>query len=134
MLPHKLKSVAKNFNILYIEDEEDARIQITEILKMFFKNVIVAVNGKDGFEKFQSEPVDLVLSDVTMPIMGGIELIKKIITLQPDVKTIVMTAHYTGQALLEKEDLTTTHILYKPIDLTDTLQLLYNVCKNMRIP
>jgi DNA-binding NtrC family response regulator len=131
MLSHELKTVAKDLSVLYVEDEEDTRIQISEILRMFFKTVIVAVNGKEGIEKFHTSNVDLILSDVTMPVMDGIELIKNVISLNPNTKTIVMTAHDTGLTLLEKENLHTTDILYKPIDIDSTLQLLYDVCQRI---
>lgn len=131
MLSRELKSVAKNLNVLYVEDEEDTRIQVADILRMFFKNVIVAENGKEGIEKFKTFPVDLTLSDLTMPVMDGIEMLKEIFLIKPDAKTIVMTAHNTGEALLEKEHLYSTDILYKPIDIHKTLQLLYDVCRGI---
>lgn len=131
MLSRELKSVAQNLNILYVEDEEDTRIQLTEILRMFFKNVVVAENGKEGVEKFKSFPVDLTISDLTMPVMDGIEMLKEIFILNPDAKTIVMTAHNSGEALLEKENLHSTDILYKPIEIHKTLQLLYDVCQGI---
>jgi DNA-binding NtrC family response regulator len=131
MLSRELKSIAQNLSVLYVEDEEDTRAQLTEILSMFFKNVVVAENGKEGVEKFKSNPVDLTLSDLTMPVMDGIEMLKEIFLIKPDAKTIVMTAHNTGEALLEKEHLYSTDILYKPIDIHKTLQLLYDVCRGI---
>jgi CheY-like chemotaxis protein len=131
MLLRELKAVAQNLSILYVEDEEDTRLQIADILRMFFKNVIVAENGKEGVEKFKTFPVDLTLSDLTMPVMDGIEMLKEILKHSPNAKAIVMTAHNTGEKLLKNENLHTTDILYKPIDINKTLQLLYDTCQRI---
>ena len=131
MLSRELRAIAQNLNVLYVEDEEDTRIQIADILRMFFKNVIVAENGKEGVEKFKAFPVDLTLSDLTMPVMDGVEMLKEILALNPNTKTIVMTAHNTGDKLLENEHLYSTDILYKPIDINKTLQLLYDTCQEI---
>lgn len=131
MLSRELKSIAQNLSVLYVEDEEDTRVQIADLLRMFFKTVIVAENGKEGIEKYKTFPVDLTLSDLTMPVMDGVEMLKEIFTLNPDAKAIVMTAHNMGEKLLEDENLTSTEILYKPIDMTKTLQLLYDTCQRV---
>jgi CheY-like chemotaxis protein len=129
MLSRELKSITQNLNILYVEDEEDTRIQITEILRMFFKNVIVADNGREGLAQFKKFPIDLTLTDLTMPVMDGIEMLKEIFIINPYAKTILMTAHNSGEILLIDENLHSTNILYKPIDFNKTLQLFYDVCQ-----
>lgn len=131
MLSKKLKSVASTLSILYVEDEEDTRIQISEILRMFFKKVIVAQNGKEAMEKFCAVPVDLTLSDITMPVMDGITMLKEILALNPEARVIIMTAHNTDEAVLERDHLNVAGILYKPIDINKTLQLLYTVCSDI---
>jgi CheY-like chemotaxis protein len=131
MLSQELKSIAHNLNVLYVEDEEDTRLQVTEILRMFFNNVIVAENGKVGIERYKAFPVDLILSDLTMPVMDGIEMLNKIFELNPHAKAIIMTAHNNGETLLENEIFPATSILYKPIDINKTLQLLYDACQDI---
>jgi CheY-like chemotaxis protein len=131
MLSQELKSIAQNLSVLYVEDEEDTRLQIAEILRIFFNNVIVAENGKEGIEKFKTFHVDLTLSDLTMPVMDGIEMLKTISELNPNAKSIIMTAHNIGEKVLENDIFLTTDILYKPIDINKTLQLLYDTCQRI---
>ncbi|OHD99137.1 MAG: hypothetical protein A2552_04040, partial [Sulfuricurvum sp. RIFOXYD2_FULL_44_160] len=99
MLSKELKSVASTLSILYVEDEEDTRTQISEILRMFFKKVVTAQNGKEALEIFMNTPIDLILSDISMPVMDGITLVKKILAINPKAKIIIMTAHNTDEAL-----------------------------------
>ncbi|HLD23534.1 MAG TPA: response regulator, partial [Sulfuricurvum sp.] len=81
MMSKELKSVSSTLCILYAEDEEDTRIQITEILQMFFKKVVVAQNGKEALDNFKSNSIDLILSDITMPIMDGIAMVTEILAI-----------------------------------------------------
>ncbi|DAB38117.1 MAG TPA: response regulator [Sulfuricurvum kujiense] len=131
MLSKELKSVASTLSILYVEDEEDTRTQISEILRMFFKKVVTAQNGKEALEIFMNTPIDLILSDISMPVMDGITLVKKILAINPKAKIIIMTAHNTDEALLEKDNLKVVGILQKPIHINKTLQLLSSVCSDI---
>lgn len=131
MLSKELKSVASTLSILYVEDEEDTRIQMNEILRMFFKKVVMEQNGKEALESFMNHPIDLILSDISMPIMDGITMCKKIQAINPNVKIIIMTAHNTDEALLEKDNLKVAGILQKPIHINKTLQLLSGVCSDI---
>lgn len=131
MLSKELKSVASTLSILYVEDEEDTRTQISEILRMFFKKVIVAQNGKEGVEIFMNTPIDLILTDVSMPVMDGITLVKKILAIKSNAKIIIMTAHNTDETLLEKDNLKVAGILQKPIHINKTLRILSGVCNEI---
>jgi CheY-like chemotaxis protein len=131
MLSKELKSVASTLSILYVEDEEDTRTQISEILRMFFKKVVTAQNGKEALEIFMNTPIDLILSDISMPVMDGITLVKKILAINPKAKIIIMTAYNTDEALLEKDNLKVAGTLQKPIHINKTLQLLSGVCSDI---
>jgi CheY-like chemotaxis protein len=131
MLSKELKSVASTLSILYVEDEEDTRTQISEILRMFFKKVVTAQNGKEALEIFMNTPIDLILSDISMPVMDGITLVKKILAINPKAKIIIMTAYNTDEALLESDNLKVAGTLQKPIHINKTLQLLSGVCSDI---
>ena len=66
-----------------------------------------------------------------MPVMDGITLVKKILAINPKAKIIIMTAHNTDEALLEKDNLKVVGILQKPIHINKTLQLLSSVCSDI---
>lgn len=71
---------SKRINILYVEDELDILHSMGNILSVIYSNVLRAENGKIGLEHFLSnkDEIDLILTDIRMPIMCGIEMIKEI--------------------------------------------------------
>ena len=57
--------------LLFVEDNQVARESTHELLREFFQDVIVAVDGQDGLENFHRHPIDMVLTDINMPGMDG---------------------------------------------------------------
>ena len=68
----------KAFTILYVEDDRGIRENFEEILKHYFKEVFVAKNSKEAYEKYLLEKQDLLMTDKKMENESGIDLIKKI--------------------------------------------------------
>lgn len=68
----------KNLCVLYVEDEESSRIALGEILSDYVKEIILAKDGKEALEIFKEGGIDLVISDILMPQMDGLELVKNI--------------------------------------------------------
>lgn len=64
--------------ILIIEDQEEIRENLTELLELSDFTVITAVNGKNGIETIYEEVPDIILCDVSMPIMNGYEVLKRV--------------------------------------------------------
>ena len=81
-----------NHKILVTEDEESVREIIKWALEENGFEVITAVNGKDALDKFKKHEFHLVLSDIKMPVMTGMELLKNIKNLDPDMPVIMVTA------------------------------------------
>ena len=77
-------AITNTLNILYVEDDESARQQTIKMLKNYFTNIDVAIDGKDGLENFDkyfienNKYYDLIITDIQMPIMNGISMIKEI--------------------------------------------------------
>jgi YesN/AraC family two-component response regulator len=78
--------------ILVVDDEEHTRLGYGEILKLADYEVDLAEDGTEGIELFKKNEYDLVISDLRMPKMGGIEFIKSLKNYDPDAKVIVITA------------------------------------------
>ena len=78
--------------ILYVEDEPDLRERIRIVLEMYFTQVIAASNGKEGLELFANHLPDIVVSDIKMPVMDGLELAKRIRKITPETPVILTTA------------------------------------------
>lgn len=81
--------------ILIVEDDELVRRTTKELLKLKGYNIIEAVDGQDGWETFvaQKDQIDLVILDLSMPYISGLELLKLIIHLDPDARVVIITGN-----------------------------------------
>ena len=126
----ELKAQAQDLKILYVEDEEATRTQVTQILSLFFKDVLVGIDGADALEIYKNnKDIDLILSDLTMPKMNGFEMIKEIYKIDYRQHVIVLTAHNNSDSLMQTIDLQIDGFLLKPLKLDKLTELLLKVTK-----
>ena len=128
------KEFLKKLTILYVEDEDVAREQLGKSLRRLFKNVILAVNGEDGYSKFKvakasTEPIDLILSDINMPKMDGLEMLEKIRIIDEEVPVMYTTARTETEYLQRAIELNVNHYALKPINLEDIVLRIQKVCE-----
>ncbi len=83
----------ESLQILYVEDEVKARELTCTILKKYFNNVITAVNGEDGYNKFKKYHFDLIITDINMPKIDGLEMIKRVREVDKDILILIISAH-----------------------------------------
>ncbi|MCT7541204.1 EAL domain-containing response regulator [Aliarcobacter cryaerophilus] len=116
----------KNITVLYVEDEKDLREVTSSILQSFTKNQYIAANGQEGYELFlkHDSDIDLIISDINMPILNGLEMIKKIKDINKNVPIIVTTAFSNKEYLLEAIDIGVDKYVLKPVDVSKLLQAM----------
>ena len=107
------------YRLLIVDDEEIEREGMAQLIqwsKYGIELVGTAWNGVEGFEKIQTEKPDIVLTDIKMPVMNGIEMIRKTRKSDPNVEFIVLSGYgefeYTSQAMQEG----VRHYVLKPCD------------------
>ena len=105
------------YRILIVEDEPISLEMLSKTLKEDY-NVLTADNGKKGFELYKKFNPHIIISDLNMPIMNGIELIQKIRELDQNSKIIITTFKDDVQTLLQATELKLFKYLIKPIDFT----------------
>ncbi len=87
--------------ILVVDDEQNMRIALYEALQRLGHEVAVAENGRMALEKIAANPPDLVVTDIKMPEMDGIELLGRIRAEQPDLPVVVITGYATVETAVE---------------------------------
>ncbi len=129
----KLKHETQNLSVLYVEDENDTRAQISQILQLFFNEVFIAQDGEKALEIYQINNIDLVMTDLTMPKMDGLTLIRKIRNINHNQHIIVLTAHNSSDNLIQTIDLQLDGFLLKPIKMDKMLELLLKVTHTINL-
>lgn len=126
---------SKKLVVLYAEDEEDTREQIVGILNLFFKKVFTASNGEEAYNLYKKNisEIDLIITDLTMPIMNGLEFIKKVKCDDKNAHVIVLTAHNSSENLMETIDLQLDGFLLKPIKMDRMQELLFKVTHTINL-
>lgn len=126
----ELKKEASELNILFVEDDESARNFLQTFLSKFFKTVIVAENGQEGLDAYLNShiPFDIVLTDITMPIMNGIQMIEEIRKVDPRQIIVVLSAHHDTANLLKAIELMVEYFIVKPVDDEKLLAVLLKIC------
>lgn len=114
----------QNITILYAEDEEGLRKNIADSLRYYAKEVLEASDGEEAYELYKEKQPDIILSDIHMPKIDGIELVKKIREEDSRVSIIMITAHTDKEYLLDAVELHMEKYLVKPIDLDQLLETL----------
>ena len=121
----KLKSAAQGFSVLYVEDNEALRINAGKLLHKFFDDLVVAEDGAIALEMFKEEHYQIVITDIRMPNMDGMELTQNIKKIRPDTKVILMSAFDEKEYLLEAIKLGVFRYLKKPVNVTELTDVLY---------
>lgn len=117
----------KNLKILYIDDEDFIRKDAVEYLSFYCNHVYEACNGEEGLEKLKELKPDIIITDIKMPKLNGIEMIKKIRQRDKTTKIIIATAFLETSYLIEAVELGLIKYLVKPI-MEDTLLPVLRAC------
>jgi diguanylate cyclase (GGDEF)-like protein len=127
----KASKELKELNILYVEDEDDIREGFALILQRGSKELYIATNGQEALELFARNFVDIVVSDIKMPKMNGLEMAKKIKDLSPETPIVFTTAFSDNDYLKEAIEIGVDGYILKPIDRNRVFEKLNHIANNV---
>ncbi|RLA76350.1 MAG: REC domain-containing phosphodiesterase [Epsilonproteobacteria bacterium] len=130
---NKVLTYAKKLKVLYIEDNEDARESTLGLLNNIFTNIVTAINGEDGLEKFKSDSFDLVLTDINMPKMNGLDMISHIRKINSEIPIIVISAYNESGYFIETIKLGVEGYLLKPINFKQFLNMIQKSLERIQL-
>ncbi len=110
-----MKNLLKNFTILYVEDEEMVRKSAVEYLSRVCKEVLQAKDGKEAIQVWKEHKPDIIITDISMPRLNGIDMASYIRCHDKDVQIIIATAHSDTEYLLRAVELQLVKYIIKPI-------------------
>jgi PAS domain S-box-containing protein len=123
----------KKTTLLYVEDDDSTREELEFFLQNKVNKLFVAKNGQEGLDTFEKNRPDLIITDIQMPIMNGIQMIKKIKEIDPNVPIVIITAFNDTDYLFEAIKLKVTNYLTKPLNLFSLSETLATIAKNINL-
>jgi len=106
----------KNISVLYVEDDADIRRHLSEFLRRRVGKLYIAANGQEGLELWRQHRPEVVVTDIMMPVMGGLKMAELIQRENPSVPIIVTTALNETESFLKAIDLGIDKYVIKPIN------------------
>ncbi len=120
-------------SILYVEDEDIIRKELGSFLQRFCETLYTAVDGKEGLELFEKYNPDIIISDIKMPNINGIEMARAIKSVDEEKPIIFTTAHSESGYTLEAIDMQVDGYILKPIELKKLKTKLEFIIKQLNL-
>lgn len=127
--PEELINDFSGKKCLLVEDNEFNVLVISKMLEIFKFAWHSEPNGKSGVEAFEKEDYDLVVMDLHMPVMDGMEASQIILKKRPDMPIIMLSANVTKEAVSQAKDIGIEHYITKPVSKEKLLQTINKVLK-----
>ncbi|MDJ0783738.1 MAG: FAD-dependent oxidoreductase, partial [Desulfosarcinaceae bacterium] len=116
-----------HFNVLVVDDEEILRGSLKAWLEEAGYRAVTAASGAEALERLSSERFHLMLTDIKMPGLGGVELLELALTQQPELVVVMMTAYATVDTAVDAMKFGALDYLTKPFEPQDILQMVARV-------
>ena len=124
-------SILNESTLLYVEDNDEERSNASEVFKQVFKNVLVVNNGKEALELYANNTVDIILTDLEMPTMNGIEFMSGIRKVNWSVPILVTTELENLSVLPQVIKLKVANYIFKPMLLKTTLKIMLEILQQI---
>ena len=132
MTPKELKEISQELRLLYVEDDTNLREETRKLFEHLFKEVDTAEDGAIGLEKFKNSTYDIIVTDINMPNMNGVDMVKAIKAIDAQQAIIITSAHDDSQYLLPLIDAGVDKYILKPINMQNLMSVLGSVCSHIQ--
>ncbi|MDQ1337218.1 MAG: two-component system, HptB-dependent secretion and biofilm response regulator [Campylobacterota bacterium] len=119
----------KSLTLLCVEDNKTTQLLYDAIFEGLVKKIIFVKNGEDGYQKFYDEDINIIITDYDMPVLNGIDMIKKIRDVDKDIPIILVSAIQDIDVIVQALQLNVNNFIKKPIVAIEVMQAIENVSK-----
>jgi DNA-binding response OmpR family regulator len=113
--------------ILIVDDEKNIRLTLSQALETLDAQIDVAANGGEALTKLKEKEFGLILLDIRMPGMDGMEVLRRVREIRPDIRVIMITAYGTVESAVEAMKMGAVDFLQKPFDPEEVRELVLRV-------
>jgi len=113
-----------DISILFVDDNESIRKLYQRLLEKHVNHFYIARNGHQGLELYKEHRPDMVITDINMPVMDGLEMVREIKQVDPNAKIVVMSAYNVKENFIESINLGVDGYLMKPVEAKKLLSLI----------
>ena len=118
-----------DISLLYVEDDHATRFQIARLLQHVVSKLYVAGTTQEGLELYRAHVPDVVLTDIMMPVMNGLDMAREIRQIAPDCQIIVLSAYCDTEYLLDCIALGINQYAQKPVNFAQLANSI-GLCSN----
>ena len=129
----QLSLLCQGLKLLYIEDDAMARESTLKLLQNFFQDIITAVDGLDALEKFQNNNFDLIISDISLPKMNGLDMLKKVRVQNEEIPILVLSAYDDSAYFLNAIELDIEGYVLKPLEYEKFFSFIFKIVKKIEL-
>jgi DNA-binding response OmpR family regulator len=122
----------KELKVLLVEDEAKLSKFLKDAIAEYFTSLTVAKDGAEGIRKFKRINPDIVITDIMMPNIDGLEMAKEIKKLKPNTHIIVLSAFSEKEKLLKAIDIGVNKYFIKPFDTDELLEYITSISTNIK--
>jgi DNA-binding response OmpR family regulator len=119
--------------ILIVDDEKNIRLTLSQALETLDAQIDAAANGEEALAKLKEKEFGLILLDIRMPGMDGMEVLRRVRKIRPDIRVIMITAYGTVESAVEAMKLGAVDFLQKPFDPEEIRELVSRVMDRDRL-
>ena len=113
--------------ILIVDDEQHVRQLLSKVLRKEGYEIYTAADGREGLQIFQDNNIDVIISDIKMPVMDGIEFLHEVKAQQPDVGFILITAFATTETAIDAIKSGAQDYVTKPFDINEIINAVRKI-------
>jgi len=123
----------QRFSVLVVDDEEIARTNLEYVLRKEGYDVATAANGKEALEKVRAQEFEIILTDLKMDKMDGIQLLESVKTAAPNIDVVIITGYATVSTAVDALKKGAAHYLSKPIQIEEVRQTVRQILDKKRV-
>ena len=126
-----LKTLANEFKVLYVEDDLEIQQEMLHYMSRFFKKIVTADDGVEGLKYYKKEHFDIVITDLSMPNMNGIEMLEEIKKINFDQIFLITSAHSESEYMMKAIKIGIDGYILKPFDYEQLNNELFKIVEKI---